>query len=438
MTDKYRNDLFDQKIREKFQGDSIDPDNKMWDRISARIKDQPKPIPVWKPLAIISTFVVLQFLGTVLYDFYFHETGDLLDESTETITTNEQNLMDQSFVEQPSMTIFSESKNDPLKTSQQNSATTNRLKEKHFEEIAPYTREESSIIEGESISLVPKQVIPYRAPLFINDKNLDTINKPLEKRFTIQDEHENTPLADAKERNKKVASHLFFIEMIGFAYHSNRMLRYNSNYQQPHSFTKDYFNKSESGQITLSVGTNFGIRLTQRSNLKFGLNYTNYKLKFQTQGEWLSKVDDSHYQLFTSAGAVNFNLKQGVVDPETVLKSSIFLRYLYIPVTYEYKFGKNYYSNVSMVFGHELSREINWESTGDNLDAEQSFSNSDMKKSTIGISLGLTREQHLSSNTSLLLSLSLTTQLKSMSGSGPVNAYPFMVGLGLGLRHYFE
>jgi hypothetical protein len=232
----------------------------------------------------------------------------------------------------------------------------------------------------------------------------------------------------------------FFIEGFLSPEFSYRALTSNPAYSVP-DYNIAYFNKTESPDISFSAGISGGLQVSEKLMLKTGTFYSRYSYRLKTEAFYITKASTGGDFIYTSSGPVNLSLiSSDSVSNESIIKSSIDISYINIPLTAEVRFRYNIFLALGLNLNLLAWQNMNWQA--EDYDGNFSETTADpidgLEFGNISISLGLGKEKHITRQLSLLINPSLRINLTSLSNTSPVKSFPYSWGLNAGLRYYFD
>jgi hypothetical protein len=232
----------------------------------------------------------------------------------------------------------------------------------------------------------------------------------------------------------------FFIEGNVTPELSYRVLSVNTKYSLP-DYGKSYFNKAERPDFTFSAGISGGFSITDKLILRSGVYYSRYSFKLKTEGFNLINTGSNGYLAYTSSGQVNITLiSSDSLSKESFIRSSVNFSFINVPVIAEFRFRNNYFLNVGLNLNMLVGQNMNWQAQ----DYDGNFSDTaadpidGIEFGSLSMTVGLGKEKYITRQLSVLINPSVRINLTTLNNVAPVKSYPYSLGLNAGLRYYFD
>jgi len=174
-------------------------------------------------------------------------------------------------------------------------------------------------------------------------------------------------------------------------------------------------------------------------SIESGLAYYSYKLGFSAPGTDLITKDNHHAIVYTSSGAVVLNIPNtDSLNAKTLLKSSIGIHYISIPINLKYYPFKNLFINAGTTIDYNFSQSLNWEEENENGNFNVESGNiRGIKQFNISLILGLGYEQTIFRNLSFSINPGIRIHLINLNQQNTVKTYPYHAGFKINLRYEF-
>ncbi len=218
--------------------------------------------------------------------------------------------------------------------------------------------------------------------------------------------------------------------------YSYRYLLNNTDYYIP-DIGISYFNSHEKGNFSFASGLNLLYQISNKWKIATGIEYSQYSQKTELQNFELKKDAQTGYYIYTSVGRNNLSINSSVLpNNANFLKSSILYSFVNIPLSAEYKLSKNIFINAGINYGFLFNEDVNWKAE----DYEGDFfintnSITGFKTSNLSFSAGFGYEQTIYKKISIIINPQITSFVTSLTNQMPVNTYPYILGIKLGLRY---
>jgi hypothetical protein len=481
---------FDDFIKNKYEGHTSSPPEAYWNEIEARL-NAPKGTNLkrhitshWLPyaaaaallLAISAYFVFTEKPAKILHysDSANLTKGDSANENkANTLQYSNTTGKPESLKHNPDKKINTFSENDEYIVDKQTEviALSNNIEIREInktqkntltEPVSNYTANSNlstSKISSAALTTLKSAELVNRAITFqaINDtslKNIKSIPEIDSKHVTIIALNENTNYKQGfdsilpsgfppdninsteamtnKTRlglKKRLSFELFFTPGYTYRTVSNNQIHYSSEYN------KAYFDKRDKGAFTFAAGMLVDVKASDKISLTTGLTYSQYSQGFSTESYHLNYTDSQNAWLYTSTGNLYFKIvSSDSISQNDILRSSVRFSYINIPITFKYRFTRNYFVNAGVSLNLLVKQSLNLQA--ENFDGQfEATPINDVERINFILNLGIGREFTLRNKLSLIINPGINLYLTSINNDATVKSYPFTLGLQVGLKY---
>ncbi len=446
-----RNIYFDNYFKRKYRDHTVYPDPYLWNNIESKLKRLNKINKIknlkekkrryeYLKIAMISTFMIIISLF-IYYDNskqlllpgtknkstgkMIYKGDSLIHVKNEKENENEKNLVNDTASYSSKIEMGFKSDNRQL--------INNRLPGSKFIKVIKIedltsNRENSPVkvnLSGIN-NVIIKEINTY--PIAISDY---TYSKVLRSSLNFLHKRIKSNPASSKKNN-------IFIEFIYLPQISYRTLSLNHGVYNS-EYNKGYFNSRDKITFSYSTGILAGYHISNKFSILIGLVNSQYALHFNTMTKNILYDTVYNHYIYTSSGRADISiltLDSGSVND--LLKSSIQLNYLELPILSDLKISSRY----SLQFGFDVSylynQSLNWEAKNYNGNSEQGQNKiNGLHAFKIETHLGINYDQPLFKGLHLIFSPTLKFDLMALSKTAPVKAFPYALGMTGGLRYYF-
>jgi len=471
MEENLHNEFFDELLRSKYQNQTAQPPKHLWDNIQRAIPGAPVSAKPWYLsksfiLALIVT-AAMSMAAILLYNFYLKprtnpinswlEKNEILLNSParEKKTTPKIILSNPSLKKTTHSIMKSSSVISPYgskkfgeaevprkiiqNTSNQTQKTVTLLinntigLRQAYEQALLTKRIPTSVIKSISIIQHKGLFLPALSPAEIY-----TLRPPMKVNIIPQKLVKIAKRQKAHKKKRQSLPHPLSLEFYWMPEYSYRVLAQNPGYAKG-AFNPSYFNSRDRYKFTYSYGLLLAYEVRPKLYFETGLSYYSYALTFKTESANLIKKDEYNMLIYTSSGSVNLNIvSSDSLSPNTLLKSSMSLSYISLPIMVKYYPFDNLFLNAGLSFEYNIVQSLNWDAENQKGDFRMTSGRvNGVGRFNISFIFGPGYEQKISKHISFSMNPSIRVHLMNLNPHNTVKSYPFTTGFRLSIKYVF-
>ncbi len=448
---------FDDLLRSKYENEQTTPPKVLWENIRSSLGEGNSHVSVWtkaylvwsSPIIIVITVLVIAFF-TILFltkkpSYNSNEkTAEIkIQKTTEkkkelakntvawnhnrkrkvTLKTHskaELNTLVIPVQKQPansSVQVLSKSSESGIIQSQHKQTVKNRIVHPQLKPLNAKSLPQYQLLQPENGQFeLPTNALPLEhSPVLNND---------------INNKKKGLKTKNLSTNNHRVCIKVFFNPEFSFRYLSNNLTYAYADYN------KAYFDKRDLYGLTYSYGFNVAYRFSPHFSIKTGVVMAPYSIRFST--ERFSAINNGESLIYTSSGIAKVVIHSSdTILSSTLLKSSINLYYLQLPVGVQYKISNYFSIDASLFFELLTSHNLNWKAENYQGEIDISTENiKDINKFTMGMTLEVEYEKSIYKNLYFSISPNFSMHILSINNKNTVKSYPYSLGLQIGIKYY--